>query len=83
VAEVLPLLYLLGLSRSDSGPALEEFLGSDQGLSAATITRLTVQWHDEAREFNARSLAATDYAVGDHFPGPFGWIPLSGDRLGD
>jgi transposase-like protein len=61
VAEVLPLLYLHGLSSSDFGPALEEFLGSDQGLSAATITRLTVQWQDEARAFNARSLAATDF----------------------
>jgi hypothetical protein len=39
VAEVLPLLYLHGLSSSDFGPALEVFLGSDQGLSAATITR--------------------------------------------
>ncbi len=49
VAEVLPLLYLHGLSSSDFGPALEQFLGSDQGLSAATITRLTTQWQDEAR----------------------------------
>jgi putative transposase len=61
VAEVLPLLYLHGLSSSDFGPALEQFLGSDQGLSAATITRLTAQWQDEARAFNARSLADTDY----------------------
>jgi transposase-like protein len=61
VAEVLPLLYLHGLSSSDFAPALEQFLGSDQGLSAATITRLTAQWHDEARAFNARSLAGTDY----------------------
>ena len=61
VAEVLPLLYLHGLSSSDFGPALEQFLGSDAGLSAATITRLTTQWQDEARAFNARSLAGTDY----------------------
>jgi putative transposase len=61
VAEVLPLLYLHGLSSSDFGPALEEFLGSDQGLSAATITRLTTQWQDEARAFNSRSLAGSDY----------------------
>jgi len=61
VAEVLPLLYLHGLSSSDFGPALEQFLGSDQGLSAATITRLTGQWQDEARAFNARSLAGSDY----------------------
>jgi hypothetical protein len=35
VAEVLPLLYLHGLSSSDFGPALEQFLGSDAGLSVA------------------------------------------------
>jgi putative transposase len=40
VAEVLPLLYLHGLSSSDFVPALEQFLGSSAGLSAATITRL-------------------------------------------
>ena len=61
MAEVLPLLYLHGLSSSDFGPALEQFLGSDAGLSAATITRLTTQWQDEARAFNSRSLAGTDY----------------------
>ena len=61
VAEVLPLLYLHGLSSSDFGPALEQFLGTDAGLSAATITRLTAQWQDEATAFNARSLAGTDY----------------------
>jgi transposase-like protein len=61
VAEVLPLLYLHGLSSSDFGPALEQFLGSDQGLSAATITRLTTQWQDEAKAFHTRSLAGTDY----------------------
>jgi putative transposase len=61
VAEVLPLLYLHGLSSSDFGPALEQFLGSGAGLSAPTITRLTTQWQDEARSFNQRSLAGTDY----------------------
>jgi transposase-like protein len=61
VAEVLPLLYLHGLSSSDFGPALEQFLGTDAGLSAATITRLTAQWQDEATAFNTRSLAGTDY----------------------
>ena len=61
VAEVLPLLYLHGLSSSDFGPALEQFLGSAAGLSAATITRLTAQWQDDAEAFNKRSLADTDY----------------------
>lgn len=61
VAEVLPLLYLHGLSSGDFGPALTQFLGSSHGLSPATITRLTAQWQDEARAFNARSLVETDY----------------------
>jgi putative transposase len=61
VAEVLPLLYLHGLSSSDFGPALEQFLGSDAGLSAGTITRLTSQWQDEAKAFNERRLTGTDY----------------------
>ncbi len=61
IAEVLPLLYLHGLSTSDFGPALEQFLGSGAGLSAPTITRLTAQWQDEATAFNKRSLADTDY----------------------
>jgi transposase-like protein len=61
VAEVLPLLYLHGLSSGDFGPALSQFLGTSHGLSAATITRLTKDWQDEAAAFNKRSLAETDY----------------------
>ncbi len=61
VAEVLPLLYLHGLSCSDFGPALEKFLGTSHGLSAATITRLTRDWQDEAAAFNQRSLADADH----------------------
>lgn len=61
VAEVLPLLYLHGLSSLDFAPALEQFLGSGAGLSAATITRLTTQWQEEATAFNKRSLKDSDY----------------------
>ena len=61
VAEVLPLLYLHGLSSNDLAPALEQFLGSSHGLSASVITRLTRQWQDEARAFQQRSLAGVDY----------------------
>jgi transposase-like protein len=61
MAEVLPLLYLHGLSTSDFGPALEQFLGSGAGLSATTITRLTLQWQDEAKTFQDRDLSSTDY----------------------
>jgi len=61
MAEVLPLLYLHGLSTSDFGPALEQFLGSGAGLSATTITRLTVQWQNEAKSFAERDLSGTDF----------------------
>jgi putative transposase len=61
MTEVLPLLYLHGLSTSDFGPALEQFLGSSAGLSATTITRLTSQWQDEAKTFGQRDLSGTDY----------------------
>jgi transposase-like protein len=61
MAEVLPLLYLHGLSSGDFGPALEQFLGSGAGLSATTIIRLTSQWQDEAKAFAARDLSSTDY----------------------
>jgi putative transposase len=47
VSEVLPLLYLHGLSSGDFVPALEQFLGSAAGLSPATVTRLTKQWSDD------------------------------------
>jgi putative transposase len=60
ITEVLPLLYLHGLSSQDFAPALEGFLGSGAGLSAVTITRLTVQWQDEARAFGDRDLSSVD-----------------------
>jgi len=61
ISEVLPLLYLHGLSSLDFGPALEQFLGTGAGLSAASITRLTGQWQDEATAFQARDLSGVDY----------------------
>ena len=61
INEVLPLLYLHGLSTQDFVPALEGFLGTGAGLSAATISRLTTQWQDEARQFAKRDLSGVDY----------------------
>src|SRR5487761_599388 len=61
VTEVLPLLYLHGLSSGDFVPALGQFLGSAAGLSAAVITRLTEQWKAEQRAFAARDLSSADY----------------------
>jgi transposase-like protein len=61
VSEVLPLLYLHGLSSGDFVPALEQFLGSAAGLSPATVTRLTRQWTDDHAALQQRDLAESDY----------------------
>jgi putative transposase len=71
VAEVLPLLYLHGMSSGDFVPALEEFFGSAAGLSASVITRLTTAWQEEYRRFAERDLSGVDYVYcwvdGIHF----------------
>jgi transposase-like protein len=61
ITEVLPLLYLHGLSSGDFVPALGQFLGSSAGLSAPVITRLTEQWTAEQKAFAARDLSGVDY----------------------
>ncbi|NNN09442.1 MAG: hypothetical protein HKL85_09660 [Acidimicrobiaceae bacterium] len=71
VTEVLPLLFLHGLSTGDFAPALEGFFGSAAGLSASAITRLTTAWQAEHRAFMERNLTDRDYvyvwADGVHF----------------
>jgi transposase-like protein len=71
VAEVLPLMYLHGMSSGDFAPALGEFFGSTAGLSASVITRLTVQWQADQRAFAERRLDDRDYVYvwvdGIHF----------------
>jgi putative transposase len=71
VAEVLPLLYLHGLSTGDFVPALEAFFGSSAGLSAAVITRLVAAWQADHEAFGRRDLTDRDYvyiwADGVHF----------------
>ncbi|WP_436839476.1 IS256 family transposase [Microbispora hainanensis] len=61
ITEVLPLLYLHGLSSGDFVPALGQFLGSAAGLSAPVITKLTEQWKAEQRTFADRDLSSVDY----------------------
>lgn len=61
VTEVLPLLYLHGLSSGDFAPALEEFFGTGAGLSPKTISRLTEQWQREREAFEKRDLSGADY----------------------
>jgi putative transposase len=71
VAEVLPLLYLHGLSTGDFVAALEGFFGSGAGLSAPVITRLVAAWQADHQAFCQRDLSERDYvycwADGVHF----------------
>lgn len=81
VAEVLPILYLRGLSTGDFREALPILLGElAQGLSPTTITRLTAGWEEEYRTFSQSSLAERDFvylwADGVHFR-----VRLEEDRL--
>jgi putative transposase len=80
VTEVLPILYLRGLSTGDFAPALGEFFGAEAGLSPSTINRLTVAWQAEHEEWSRRDLSGVDYIYwwvdGVHFN-----IRLEEDRL--
>jgi putative transposase len=81
VAEVLPILYLRGLSTGDFKEALGTLLGEDaSGLSPTTITRLTAAWQADYEAFQKRDLSDRDYiylwADGVHFR-----IRLEEDRL--
>jgi transposase-like protein len=72
VSEVLPLLYLRGLSTGDFREALPTLLGENaSGLSPSAITRLVSVWAEEQTAWKKRSLADRDYvyvwADGVHF----------------
>jgi transposase-like protein len=63
VNDVLPVLYLRGLSTGDFRPALEQLLGEDAaGLSPSTINRLCKDWEAEHQRFRERSLRFHQYA---------------------
>lgn len=60
--ELLPWLYLRGISTGDFQQALEALVGPDaKGLSAATITRLTSAWADEQEAWSRRDLTGKEY----------------------
>jgi len=62
IEELIPYLYLKGISTSDFQEALSAILGPDcPGLSATTITRLKSVWEQEYAEWSARSLAGQEY----------------------
>src|SRR6266536_5987230 len=72
IEELLPWLYLKGLSTGDFSSALTALLGQDApGLSAATISRLKEVWKEEYERWSKRSLAGQNYVYiwvdGVHF----------------
>ncbi|WHZ15311.1 MAG: Transposase, wcw_0483 family [Nitrospira sp.] len=71
LAELLPWLYLRGISTGDFGSVLTSVLGQDAaGLSAATIQRLKESWKEDHRQWATRQLSKTYvylWADGIHF----------------
>lgn len=72
VEELIPWLYLKGVSTGDFSEALTALLGPEApGLSATTVTRLKQAWEDEQQAWSRRSLADKEYvyvwADGVHF----------------
>ena len=62
VEEVLPWLYLKGVSTGDFGEALAALLGPEaKGLSSATISRLKSKWGSEHQDWQGRSLKHKRY----------------------
>ena len=62
IEEMLPWLYLKGLSTGDYGEALASLLGEDaSGLSAGTISRLKSDWIDEHTLWRKQDLNAKKY----------------------
>jgi putative transposase len=61
--ELIPWLYLKGISTGDFSEALAALLGPNApGLSATTVTRLKAVWQDEYNAWGKRSLAGKQYA---------------------
>jgi putative transposase len=62
IEELIPWLYLKGVSTGDFHEALQALLGPEcPGLSATTVTRLKAVWEDEYREWSKRSLEGKQY----------------------
>jgi transposase-like protein len=60
--DLLPWLYLKGISTGDFSEALQALLGPDAaGLSASTITRLKAGWEQEYKDWSKRSLESKHY----------------------
>ena len=56
VAELIPQLYLHGLSEGDFDLAVRGLLGQEAPVSASTVARLKDKWNDELAQWRARPL---------------------------
>ena len=56
VADLIPELYLHGLSEGDFDLALRGLLGEDAPVSASTVARLKDRWNAELAEWHSRRL---------------------------
>ena len=56
IAELIPELYLHGLSEGDFDLALRGLLGEDAPVSASTVARLKSKWNDELAQWRSRPL---------------------------
>ena len=62
IEELIPWLYLKGISTGGFEEALQALLGPDcPGLSATTITRLKASWEQEHEDWSKRSLQGKRY----------------------
>jgi transposase-like protein len=62
VDELIPALYLKGVSTGDFAEALSAILGRDApGLSATNVVRLKAQWKDEYEAWQQRDLSDKHY----------------------
>lgn len=62
VDELIPWLYLKGISTGDFTEALQALLGEQaQGLSASVVVRLKEQWSQEYEEWMRRDLSGKEY----------------------
>jgi len=60
--ELIPWLYLKGISTGDFSEALQSLLGEDaKGLSANVIVRLKEQWSAEYEDWSRRDLSQKQY----------------------
>jgi putative transposase len=81
IEELIPWLYLKGISTGDMGEALQALVGPEAaGLSATTVGRLKEVWEGEFKAWKRRSLEDQKYvylwADGVHFN-----LRLEEDRL--